>query len=245
MRENKYFFSVITVCYNSEKTIEKTLQSLLAQTYQNFEYIIVDGASKDSTLDIVKRYQPLFGEKMRIVSEPDKGIYDAMNKGIAMATGDIVGIVNSDDFYEPEALEIINRSYDGGAHEILYGMQNVRTLDGRLKRIDFYHHDFLESHMINHPACFITRDTYTDFGLYSLAYRSSSDLDFLLNRKQEQKTTFIPVYEILTNFTVGGESSGAKGHMETFQIWYKNGYISRGRYYFLTVKEYLRSKMVR
>ena len=95
------FFSIITVCYNSEKTIEKTLQSVLSQTEQDFEYILIDGASTDGTLDILRAWEPKFGGRMKIVSEPDAGIYDAMNKGIRMARGTLVGIVNSDDFYHP------------------------------------------------------------------------------------------------------------------------------------------------
>ena len=86
-------FSIITISFNSEKTIERTIKSVLTQTYSDFEYIIVDGASKDGTLDIVKKFEPFFEGRMKWKSEPDKGIYDAMNKGIRMATGDIIGIV--------------------------------------------------------------------------------------------------------------------------------------------------------
>ena len=91
--------SVITATYNSGKTVRDTIESVLRQTYKDIEYIIVDGKSKDDTLEIVRSYESQFGERIRYVSEPDKGIYDAMNKGIAMATGDVVGILNSDDFY--------------------------------------------------------------------------------------------------------------------------------------------------
>ena len=97
--------SVITPCFNSEKTIRKTLDSVLNQTYNNYEYIIVDGKSTDGTLKIIEEYKTKFGEKLKFISEKDTGIYDAMNKGIAMASGDIIGIVNSDDFYCLDALE--------------------------------------------------------------------------------------------------------------------------------------------
>jgi glycosyltransferase involved in cell wall biosynthesis len=90
--------SIITATYNSERTLRDTMESILSQTFQDLEYIIVDGASKDATLDIIREYEPRFQGKMRYVSEPDKGIYDAMNKGFAMATGDVIGILNSDDF---------------------------------------------------------------------------------------------------------------------------------------------------
>ena len=91
--------SIITATYNSGKTVRDTIESVLRQTYSDIEYIVVDGASKDNTMDIVREYEPQFNGRMRYVSEPDKGLYDAMNKGIAMATGDVVGILNSDDFY--------------------------------------------------------------------------------------------------------------------------------------------------
>ena len=91
--------SIITATYNSGRTLRHTIESVLRQTYQDIEYLIVDGCSKDDTLEIVKDYESKFGDKMRWISEPDNGIYDAMNKGLRMATGDVVGILNSDDFY--------------------------------------------------------------------------------------------------------------------------------------------------
>lgn len=101
---NQLLFSVVTICYNSAQTIERTIKSVLAQTYTNFEYIIVDGGSTDSTLEIVKKYEPLFAGRLKWKSEPDHGIYDAMNKGILRSNGDIIGIVNSDDWLDADAL---------------------------------------------------------------------------------------------------------------------------------------------
>ena len=100
-------FSIITVCYNSEKTIRRTIESVLNQTCQDYEYIIVDGKSTDKTLDIVKEYEARFADKLKYISEPDTGIYNAMNKGIALSDGSIIGIVNSDDWLQPDALEIV------------------------------------------------------------------------------------------------------------------------------------------
>ena len=97
-RELLMLFSIITVCFNSEKTIEQTIKSVLEQSFQNYEYIIVDGASKDCTVDIIRRYEPMFKGKLKWISEPDNGIYDAMNKGIGMARGELIGIINSDDY---------------------------------------------------------------------------------------------------------------------------------------------------
>ena len=108
---NKPKFSIITICYNSSATIERSMKSVLAQTFTDYEYIIVDGGSKDSTLDIVKKYEPLFEGRMKWKSEPDKGIYDAMNKGIERSSGTIIGIVNSDDWLEADALETVYASF--------------------------------------------------------------------------------------------------------------------------------------
>ena len=132
------FFSIITVCYNSKKTIEKTLQSVLSQTEQDFEYILIDGASTDGTLDILRAWEPKFGGRMKLVSEPDAGIYDAMNKGIRMARGTLVGIVNSDDFYQSDALERVKAHYDPSLrYQILYGAQNNIDDDGDITTVEF------------------------------------------------------------------------------------------------------------
>lgn len=91
--------SVVTVSHNSESTIRSTLESVLAQIYADYELIIVDGASSDGTMEVVREFEPRFGDKLRYISEPDSGIYDGMNKGIAMASGDVIGFLNSDDYF--------------------------------------------------------------------------------------------------------------------------------------------------
>lgn len=107
--------SIITVSYNSEKTISKTIESVYKQNYQDFEYIIIDGQSNDKTLDIIKQYKTIFKEKMIWVSEKDKGIYDAMNKGLKMASGEVVGLLNSDDFYTSR--DILSTIYENFSKE--------------------------------------------------------------------------------------------------------------------------------
>lgn len=149
-------FTIITVCFNSEMTIERTIQSVLNQTCQDYEYIIIDGASTDGTMDIVRKYEPLFQGRMRWISEKDQGIYDAMNKGIGVASGELIGIVNSDDYYEPDALEIMKNLYTGYRYSILYGA--VRAVkDGRETMVYIKNHEFIEQDMITHPSCFISK----------------------------------------------------------------------------------------
>ena len=113
--------SIITVCFNSERTIEQTIKSVLNQTYKEIEYIIVDGQSTDGTLDIINKYS---SQIAKIVSEPDEGLYHAMNKGISMATGDIVGIINSDDWYEPYTVEEVVKCFVQNA-ELIWEFQII------------------------------------------------------------------------------------------------------------------------
>lgn len=236
-------FTVITVCYNSEKTIERTLKSVLNQTEQDYEYLIIDGASTDGTLDIVRRYEPEFGDKLHIFSEKDNGIYDAMNKGIAKAAGELIGLVNSDDYYELDALENMKKAYlenveckgndtsqdvDLKHHVILYGMQR-RLRGGEEIEIEFINHRILGESMICHPTCFVSRDVYRDFGVYDTGYKSAADLDFLLRIKRTTDTAFIPVYHIISNFELGGMSASGRGAREAARVRYKYGVYSKAR----------------
>ena len=112
--------SIITPCFNSEKTIARTFEALMRQDYENIEYIVIDGGSTDGTLGIIREYEKKFPFSFRYVSESDEGIYDAMNKGIRMATGKLVGIVNSDDYYADDAIKNIVNAYDGADYRILW-----------------------------------------------------------------------------------------------------------------------------
>ncbi len=227
--------SVITVSYNSEKTIEKTLKSVLNQTYQNFEYIIIDGGSTDQTLEIIEQYRDKFGDKLKIVSEKDNGIYDAMNKGIKMCTGTLVGIVNSDDYYELDALENIVSNYNNEEYLIIYGL--IRTLkEGNENMILLRNHMFLNEGMIPHPSSFVTRKLYEDFGMYNLNYHYAADYDFMVKMSRKEEIQFKPIYDIISNFSLGGASSKAKSQYEKIKIQYHYGFITKKRYYFLWMK---------
>jgi len=228
-------FTVITVCYNSEKTIERTLQSVLNQTEQDYEYLIIDGASTDGTLDIVRSYETKFGDRLHIFSEKDNGIYDAMNKGIAKASGELIGLVNSDDYYELDALENMKKAYLGlissneaHDHVILYGMQR-RLRNSEEIEIEFVNHRILGEGMICHPTCFVSRAVYNDFGAYDTNYRSAADLDFLLRIKTTTDTVFIPVYHIISNFELGGMSASGRGAREAARVRCKYGVYSKAR----------------
>lgn len=232
-------FSIITVCYNSENTIERTIQSVLNQTYQNFEYIIIDGASTDATLDIVRKYEQNFNGRLRYISEPDQGIYDAMNKGIAMASGTLIGIVNSDDYYENDALEKVNESYMPEEKEcIYYGFQRCVENEKEV-RVVLYNHEYLDRQMITHPTCFVTKAVYDNYGGFDLNFKSSSDYEFMLKIFHETNVKFKPIYEVISNFQLGGMSSSELCVRETAQLHKKYGVISKGKYLEIMIRSYI------
>lgn len=220
-------FSIVTVTYNSGKTVEQTIKSVLLQSYSNFEYIIIDGASTDNTLEIVKKYAEL-DKRIRYISEPDKGIYDAMNKGIEMATGDAVALLNSDDYYESDALEKIADYMPENGKYVIYGM--IRIIDEEKEdRIMLSSHHSLPKRMMMHPACFVSKAVYEQY-LYDVSYKSAADYDLFLRLYQDNGVEFIPVYEIITNFRIGGMSSSFVSFLETNDILYKYGCINRNTY---------------
>lgn len=208
-------FTIITVCFNSAKTIERTIQSVLAQTYTNYEYIVVDGLSKDKTINIVQQYEPLFEGKMRWISENDTGIYNAMNKGIRMATGDVIGIVNSDDWLEINALQIISEYYihsDPMYDTVFCGGMLFHYEDGESLQIPANKDKFEKSvrHYrvvgINHPAMFVPRRSYQTVGVFDERLRISADGDFIF-RCYDQEIPFYFSSHIVTNMSDGGISN--------------------------------------
>lgn len=227
--------SVLTPCYNSAKTIEKTLECIEKQTYQNIEYIIVDGGSTDDTLKIIEQHRSRLPKRFTLISEKDNGIYDAMNKGIGLASGELIGIVNSDDWYEADTIEQIVKHYQGNPCEVVYGMQRT-FLNGKEKATFIYHHDFLPEQMITHPTCFVTKEAYQELGVFDLKYRSAADYDLMLRFYESKKVTFTPVYRVLSNFQLGGMSSSQVGVRENATIRYERGFMSKKKYRFVMIK---------
>ena len=219
-------FSIITVCFNSENTIRDTLDSVANQTYDNYEYIIIDGKSTDHTLDIVEEYRERFGDRLIVISEPDHGIYDAMNKGIRHSSGDVISFINADDWYEKDALNIVAREFQGSGLEVVYGMQ--REYQDDVEKICYLKkHEFLPTQMIGFPSTFISADVYKKFGVYDTKYKSSADLDFLLKIFKSGEVSFRPVYQPISNFRLGGMSGTNVGAIETAEVRFKYGIISK------------------
>lgn len=243
-KETKTLVTVVTPCFNSEKTIAKTLESIASQTYQNMEYIIVDGGSTDDTLAVIESYRNRLPKKTIVISEKDQGIYDAMNKGIKRASGELIGVVNSDDWYEPDTISQVISHYQKAELEVVYGLQRT-YLNGKEKATFIYHHDFLPQQMITHPTCFVTKKAYEKLGLFDLQYRSAADYDLMLRFYQSKQVTFTPVLKVLSNFQLGGMSSSQVGVRENALVRYRYGYLSKKRYYFVIWKSHLYEKMHR
>lgn len=201
--------SIITPCLNSVGTIRQTMESVLNQTYKDIEYIVVDGGSDDGTQELIKEYQPKFRGRMRYVSEKDKGIYDAMNKGIRMSHGRLIGIINSDDYYEPDAVENAVTHMTADRYQVVYGY--CRVLNNR-QAVDVLKnsHQDLADQMIPHPACFVTRNVYCDFGMFLKTFRIANDYELMCRLYKSGEVKFIQIRKILANFRMGGTCSNVE-----------------------------------
>ena len=240
--------SVITVCYNSAKTIQKTLASVLAQNYDDYEYIIIDGASTDGTLDIIKEYEPGFSGKMRYVSEPDSGIYDAMNKGIRLAEGDFIGIINSDDFLEADSLNEIGEMISKYPKaDIIYGSIKSLHHNGGIE-ISRRPHQDLPYDTMAHPGCFISKAAYEKYGYYSNEYKIAADYELLL-RMYLHGALFQAVDCIVANFTFDGLSSRhwLRAELEKAAVSYEYKQFTPKQYFCVKLKllgKYCFSKLI-
>ena len=204
--------SIITATYNSAATVRDTFESVLAQNHKDIDYIVVDGCSKDNTLDIIKEYEPRFEGRMRWLSEPDKGIYDAMNKGIRMAKGDVVGILNSDDFFT--------------SNDVLdFVVSNIKDVDAVYGDIHFVKPDNLNNpvryyssrnfrpwamrfgYMPAHPSFYAKREVYEKYGLYSLDYKLAADYDMMVRLFCKYRITSRYVNLDFVTMRTGGAST--------------------------------------
>lgn len=170
--------SVITVCYNSRRTIRRTLESVMEQTYGNIEYVVVDGGSTDGTLAIIDEYRHAIA---KFVSEPDGGVYDAMNKGVRMATGDWIHLLNSDDFYAtPDVLQTAARVLDPHRTNYFLMWREFADQSRDLQAWDYSRWRLFVSAFLPHSALIVSRKQYDETGLYNTRYRIAADHDMIL-----------------------------------------------------------------
>ncbi|MBN6361318.1 glycosyltransferase [Providencia huaxiensis] len=203
--------SIITATYNSSKTIIDTILSLEKQTYSNIEYIIVDGASSDNTLDIIKKYSTKIST---IISEPDKGIYDALNKGIMASTGDIVGFLHSDDvFAYPNAIEDLVSTLVNDKSQAIYAdleyvsKENTENVVRRWVSGSYKHENLKKGWMPPHPTFFMKKELYKEHGVFDLNFKISADYDSLLRYLWLHNISVSYLPKVVTKMRVGGESN--------------------------------------
>ncbi|MEZ9855721.1 glycosyltransferase family 2 protein [Vibrio breoganii] len=227
-------FSIITVCYNSVKTIEDTIASILSQKKIKFEYIIIDGGSSDGTVDLIDNIND---KRLKYTSEPDDGIYDAMNKGVYMARGKYIAILNSDDIYTCDnVLHKIKREFEENACDIVSGSiyyfmsnpsKSIRSYP--LKKMKTLK-DWKAGYQPPHPSTFIRKSVYDEIGLYDCQFRISSDYDFLFRALAVNKYVHHIIEENVVAMRIGGESTKSIeqiiiGNREVKRVWTKYNVI--------------------
>jgi len=215
--KNKPLISVVTIVYNGETYLEQTILSVLNQTYDNIEYIIIDGGSTDATREIIKKYE----DKIDYwVSEKDKGIYDAFNKGINLTTGLYVGLLNADDYYDLNTIKTVVQEYNSFPQgDIFYGdMYLFNEKYDRKKRMNALSLAYLDRDIcVNHPTCFVRKEIYYNLQ-FDLHYALSADYDFII-RLYKKGYKFYPIRKILTIMRDGGVSTQFdKAEKETLKI---------------------------
>lgn len=218
--------SIVTITFNSDKTLQDTILSVLTQTYSNFEYIVIDGASKDNTSEIIKAHETQFKGKLHWISEKDQGIYDAMNKGLRMATGDVAGILNSDDFFTSnDVLEKVAREFEGNKNlEAVYGDVHYVRPDNLAKCVRYYSSRVFKRERMKmgfmpaHPSFYVRRSCYEKYGLYRTDYKICADFELLLRFIYVNKINikYLPI-DMVTMRTGGASTSGLKSHLRIFK----------------------------
>lgn len=203
--------SIITVVRNNKETIKNAIESVLGQTYKNIEYIVIDGLSTDGTIEVIRHYEDKID---KFISEPDKGIYDAMNKGIKLATGDVVGILNSDDFYidnnviDKIAQKFNDKQVDSVYADLVYVKPNnlnkiIRYYDSR----HFKPSKFAYGWMPAHPTFFVKREIYTKYGLFKTDYKIAGDYELLVRFLYIHKISYYYLNEAIIKMRIGGIST--------------------------------------
>ena len=222
--------TIITVAYNSIGTIQDTIESVLQQDYSNIEYIIVDGASTDGTIDLAKNYEDAFklkGFDYNVYSEPDDGLYDAMNKGIEKSIGDVIGILNSDDFYTSSDVisKVMTHMYDSSCETLIANLEFISGEDKHkvVRRWEVKKGDFSYGWMPPHPSTFIKKEIYDLYGVYNTSFEIAADYDLLFRFIKLKGVKCCFLNKSIIKMRTGGTSTNGflsyfKGNREVYQI---------------------------
>ena len=214
--------SIITSTFNSGSTVADTFKSVLSQTYKDIDYIVVDGASSDNTLDIIRQYEGAFGGRMRWISEKDGGVYDAMNKGISMAKGDVIGFLNSDDFFTSnDCLQTIVDAFAASDIDATYGNVHYVNSDDLKLMVRFYSSKRFRPSLMRlgfmpaHPSFYCKREIYEKYGNFDTSYKIASDFELILRfiYVNKIKTRYI-AKDFVTMRTGGLSNSGFRSHQQ-------------------------------
>lgn len=201
-RDVRPFFTIITTVLNAADTFEDTILSVVNQSFDDFEYVVIDGGSTDGTLDVIRRYS---AEIDYCISEPDQGLYFGFNKGVKLARGKYIGILNGDDSYKPNALALVNEVVVKSSKNdcIIYGGVSVI---GKVSRDEFFHHLNIANAMISHPATFVSSSIYQKIGMFNTEFKVAADYEFIA-RCFLNGYEFIPIEKPLANYRPGGYSN--------------------------------------
>ena len=221
MKENP-LISVITVVYNGERYLQQTINSVKNQTYKNIEYIIIDGGSKDGTIELIKANDKHINFW---VSEPDKGLYDAMNKGLSIAKGELIGMINSDDWYELDAVETVVNEYIKNTSKRIFHADRYDVYPNGEKRIYSFNSSIIKfkyfAMTYNHPSMFVSHKVYDD-NKYNTNLKVYSDYQFALTLFLKNKNQFVYINKTIVNYRLGGVSAQI-----SLVKFLKEGFIAR------------------
>lgn len=223
--------SIITTVFNNKKTVEDAIKSVLSQSYPNIEYIVIDGGSTDGTVDIINQYKDKIA---KFISEKDKGVYDGMNKGIKMATGDIIGILNSDDVYasdkviERVVIEMTEKNVDVCWGDLVYvDQKNTDKIIRYWKSSEYKKGKFKKGWMPPHPTFFVKKWVYKKYGYFNLDFPIAADYEIMLRFLEKYKVQSCYIPQILVKMRIGGQSNKSvkniiKANIECYRAWKVN-----------------------
>jgi glycosyltransferase len=240
--------SIITVVYNNEKTIKDAMQSVLGQSYRDIEYVVIDGKSKDNTINLINEYKERLGY---FISESDNGLYDAMNKGIKACTGDVIGILNSDDLYQDsDVIAAVMDQFNSNLElDILYGdlvyvkSDDTNKIVRNWKSKSYYDKFFENANVPPHPALFVRSKVYNESGLFDLQYKLAADYELMLRMFKKHNFNSKYFNRLIIKMRLGGATNKSylnivNQNKEILKAWKKNGL--KAPFYLMTLRIFKR-----